>query len=103
MPSGKDESAARLRKEAPNDDTRTAQEGVELVRLRFEQVGYTNHSGWKVALEDFAMVGEAISKRDSDLALGSGSGRPASPKTKTKFDGLCAELSSEMNALGDAL
>ena len=58
LPSGVGEML--LGKLAPYDNAREAQEDLELVRLRFEQLGYTNPSVWKQALKDLGAAEEAI-------------------------------------------
>ena len=44
------------------DDLKSAQEAIELIRLRFEQVGYTNPSVWKTSQKDYSDAITSLTK-----------------------------------------
>lgn len=90
-------SSGKLGTSSAMDSGREAQEALELVRLRFEQVGYTNPSGWKASLKDFGVTEEIVLKKSASL-------RPPATAAATKFDDILnSELKPELSMLGDAL
>lgn len=77
-------------------DLRSAQENLELVRLRFEQVGVTNPGIWGTALKDVSTAANII-KSNTDFLL---SNKQNSAQALWIFDNV---LSPQLTRLADAI
>ena len=58
----------KLGEKAQGDDVKLAQESIELVRLRLEQVGFSNKAVWGGAVKD-AVVADGLIKKNHDALI----------------------------------
>ena len=81
-------------------DLKIAQENLELVRLRLEQVGFTNPSAWGPALKDATMAANIIKSNRPFLVSGSDSSSTLSSQAEVIFDN---NLIPQLTVLNDAI
>mmetsp|Transcript_31266 Transcript_31266/g.52290 ORF Transcript_31266/g.52290 Transcript_31266/m.52290 type:complete len:443 (-) Transcript_31266:117-1445(-) len=80
-------------------DIKQAQDNLELVRLRFEQVGYTNPSAWGAVLKDANTAANTI-KANRGYLLGGKSGAGGKTAAEALFDDV---LSPQLDRLSEAV